>query len=47
MKGDSLEVSDDTPMFNPQGLSLKTAYLNGRCVLSFIGIRRKNLNLIF
>ena len=26
MKGDSLEVSDDTPLYNPQGLNLNIWY---------------------
>ena len=33
MKGDSLEVSNDTPKYNPQGLPFKKLRLNNKNIL--------------
>ena len=40
MEGDSLEVFDDTPMYNPQGLPL-IFYFSAGCLFSLRGLNTK------
>ena len=41
MKGDSLEVFDATPMYNPQGLPLRLSLMDLICLLKEIKLKIK------